>query len=120
MVAGKRNVAAIEEGLKRFVDVATPAERIANLGSAWGVEVVQCGHAIFGHTDGAKVGEVEVHFGGRFGAGCELKLDANAIDKQLGAGEFDRLGGSDEPAGAKGDAFAQAGVDMAPWTNRQQ
>ena len=81
MVAGERNIAAIKEGLERFVDVAAPAERIANFGTAWGVEVVQCGHAVFGHTHSAKVGEVEVHFGGRFGAGRELKLDANAVDE---------------------------------------
>ena len=54
--------------------------RVAHQRAAQRQQVVQVVRRVLGHAQRAVAREVEVHLGGRLGAGCHLELDLDAVD----------------------------------------
>ena len=61
-------------------DVASPAIRIPHLRAAQRVEIVHASAAVFRHPEGFAVGEIGIHFGGRFRSRRLLEDSGYAIN----------------------------------------
>ena len=69
---------------------------------------------VLGHAQRAKPREVEVHLGGRLGAGRQLELDLDAVDGMRLTGVRDVDGGHDQRHFAGRGDLPQAAAHLAP------
>ena len=80
VVRGEHHVGAVGERVDRLGEVARPPVRVAHQRAAQRQQVVQVVGGVLGHAQRAEPREVEVHLGGRLGAGRHLELDLDAVD----------------------------------------
>src|SRR6201999_1945764 len=68
----------------------------------------------------AELREIEMHFGGRFGAGCHLEFDLDAVDGVRFTGALDVDGRDDQRYLALRGTLAQTTTDVSLRTSLQQ
>ena len=119
MMAGEEDLGLGEE-LQRLVDVAAPAQRIADLRAPQGVEVVHVAGDDFGTTQRLPIGEVEHELRRRLGARGVLEHHLDTIDGQLFDVVLDDHVGRNKSQVTRGDVLAYRLIDMTKRTARQQ
>lgn len=120
VVGGEYDVGAVGEGVDRLGEITGPGVRVAHHRAAQGQQVVQVVGRVLGHAQRAETREIEVHFGGRLGAGRHLELDLHAVDRVGFTGGFDVDGGDDDGDLAGGRRLAEPAADLTHWPARQQ
>ena len=108
MVGREDHVGLAGEQLDRLGQVMRPDVRVADQGPAQGQQVVQVVGGVLGHAQRFVAREIEVHLGGRLGAGRHLELDLDAVDGVLLTGGGDIDGGHDDRHLARGRRLTQA------------
>ena len=109
----------IAEQFDGLIDVAAPAQRVAHLGAAQGVEVVQGVAHHFGAAECLPLGQVERQLRRRLRFRRVLKSEAHAVDLHLLRRVVDDVGGPHHADRSARRRLAQAGVDMAAHAARQ-
>lgn len=108
------------EGVDRLGEITGPGVRVAHHRAAQGQQVVQVVGRVLGHAQRAETREIEVHFGGRLGAGRHLELDLHAVDRVCFTGSCDVDGGDDDGDLAGGRRLAEPAADLTHRPARQQ
>jgi len=113
VVGGEHDLCLISVQPPGLVQALSPGERISDLRSAEGEDVVQCSHAVFRHEECLVVREPDVHLHGSLGIGAVLELHIDPVDGQVLAGLCDINGWGYEGSSPRRRIFAQAVIDEA-------
>ena len=106
--------------LQALVQGTAPAQGIARLGPAQGVEVVHGVGAVLGGGQGLELRDVPVHLRRGLGVGCQLEDEGQAVQLQGLAILFDEVGGLQQARRAAGGGQPQPGAHMPARRGRQQ
>ena len=102
----------VAELVERQLQIARPAQRVANLGAAHRQQVVHGLRQNFGAAISSFIGDREGQLCRRFGTGHVVKDKAHAVQHQVLRGLGDQLRRREDADGAISDVLAQAGVDQ--------
>ena len=108
VMAGKFHLEPIAEQFYGLVQLARPGKRIADLGAARGIQIVQMVGGNLRHAQCLELREVEDKLGGCLGAHGHLEFDLNAVYDAGLARRLDNIVGYDEAGGAKGQGRSKA------------
>ncbi len=100
------------ETMQRLVDVLAPAQRIAYLGAAQGVQVVQGADHVLGHQQGLLPRQPDVHLRRRLGARRVLEGERHAVQHQVLALAFDQAGRRQQAQRSARQSLADGHVDL--------
>ena len=120
VVGSEHHIGAIGKGVDGLGEVAGPGVRVTHQRAAQGQQVVQIVGGVLGHAQRAEAREIEVHFGGRLGAGRHLELDLHAVDGVLLTGLPDVDGRNDDADLAGGRGLTEPATHVALGSARQQ
>jgi hypothetical protein len=117
VVGGEHHIGAVGKGVDRLGQISRPGVRVANKRATQRQQVVQVMRGVFGHAQRAESREIEMHFGGRFGAGCHLEFDLDAVDGVSFTGALDVDGRHDQRYLALRGTLAQTTTDVSSRTS---
>ncbi len=119
-MGGEHHVGAVGEGVDGLGEIARPGVRVAHQRTAQCEQVVQIVGGVLGHAQRAELREVEVHLGGRLGAGRHLEFDLDTVDGQRLTRGGDVDGRHDDGDLTGGGLLAQAATHLALRTAFEQ
>ncbi len=120
VAADEDHVRPVAEEPDCFVQEMAPCLGVAHLGSSQRVEVVQGVSAVLRHAERPELRKIEVHLGGRLGAGRVLEDDPDAVDGPLFPGPAYAVVRNDQCLGAGREGLAKACVYLPLWSLGQQ
>ena len=120
VVGGEEHIHVATKEIECLLDVLAPTQRVSGLRPTERQRVVHRVGAVLGDAERAEVREHEVHLCRRFSARRVLEHDPHAIEHEFGSGECDLLGRCDQVGLRTRNPLAEAAIDMALRTGRQQ
>ena len=120
MVLGEDHLGLVAPHGQRLVQVLRPGQRLADLGAAQRIGVVQRVGRVLGGLDRLLLLDVPEHLGRRLGARRHQELVGQPVDRLLLAGLGDDVGRRDQRHRAGRGRGAEAGADLPLRVGRQQ
>lgn len=116
---GEHDVGAFGEGVDGLGEVTRPAVRIPDERAPQRQQVVQIVSRVLRHAQCAEPRKVEVHLGGRFGAGSHLEHDVHPVHRVRVTGRANVDGGNDQRDLTRRSHLAEAAAHLPLRSPRQ-